>query len=393
MSRSNDPKNFFQTDSALNETARKASKSKNTKGSPIKLPSKLLAVAPDPQHGAQIYVAEAAGCVKRIMLETGETIKTFTGPAAPLTSVAVSPTSDTLFAGCWDKSIWTWSISTGKPVRKLQGHSDFVKALLLITLRGGKELLVSGSADATIVVWDAQSGEQLHKLKGHTRGVLALALDSFEHEPGTSDTAVIFSAGSDREIRRWSISVANATQVTDEPFPIIQHETNVDAIHFDSDGDLWTASADRSAKCLSRSHAWVEDSCFEHPDYVRDVVVDEEGGWLVTACRDEHVRVWDKATGKLHHVFEGHYEEVTGLVFLSGQKVVSVSIDGSVRQWSLKSRELTDAIKLAEEEKQGLVKEEKPEKKEGLMTADEEAELAALMADDDDDDELPPLVE
>ncbi|PVI03938.1 WD40 repeat-like protein [Periconia macrospinosa] len=387
MSRTNDPKNFFQTDSALNETARKAAKSKNTKGGPIKLSSKLLAAAVDPQHGAtQIYVAEAAGCVKRIMLETGETIKTYSGPIAPLTSLAISPTSDTLFAGCWDKTIWTWSISTGKPSRRLQGHSDFVKTLLLITLRDGKEMLVSGSADATIIVWDAASGAQLHKLKGHTRGVLTLALDDLSHDPRTADTAVVFSAGSDREIRRWEIGLAHAAELTDDDpssssSPIIRHETNIDALFFDSDGDLWTASADRTAKALSRARKWDEDSSFEHPDYVRDVVVDDEGGWVVTACRDEHVRVWDRASGKLHHVFEGHYEEVTGLLLLEGQKVVSVSIDGSVRQWSLKPRDLQEAIKIAEEESKGKVAE--TTKKEGLMTEEEEAELAALLEEDE----------
>jgi hypothetical protein len=57
--------------SALNETARKAAKSKNDKGSPSKLPSKILAVVPDPQDVNQIYIAEAAGNVKRINLEVG----------------------------------------------------------------------------------------------------------------------------------------------------------------------------------------------------------------------------------------------------------------------------------------------------------------------------------
>lgn len=58
--------------SALNESARKASKSQNTKGNPVKLPSKILAVAADPQDEGQIYVAEAAGNVKRLNLEVGQ---------------------------------------------------------------------------------------------------------------------------------------------------------------------------------------------------------------------------------------------------------------------------------------------------------------------------------
>ncbi|KAI4635699.1 uncharacterized protein J4E87_000654 [Alternaria ethzedia] len=378
MSRSNDPGHYFQTTSSLEETARKAAKSKNTKGNPLKLPSKILALTADPHDENNIYVAEAAGNVKRINIETNKVAATFTGPVAPLTSVAVSSKSDTLFAGCWDKSIWSWTLSTRKPAKRFQGHSDFVKAVIAFTLHG-KEVMVSASQDASIIVWDVATSSKLHTLKGHTRGILALALDPADYEP-SKDTATVFSAGSDREIRRWTIGLTSASEV--EPSPIIAHETSIDALHFDSDGDLWTASADKTAKCLSRGREWAEDSTFEHPDFVRDVAIDEDGGWLVTVCRDEEVRVWDKSSGKLHHTFSGHFEEVTGLLLL-GQRVISVSIDATVRQWSLKPQELAKAIQEAEDERLGKEEDKEPERKEGMMTAEEEAELAELLGDSD----------
>jgi WD40 repeat protein len=244
----------------------------------------------------------------------------------------------------------------------------------------GKEILVSASQDASIIVWDIATGDKLHTLKGHTRGILALALDTVDYEPN-KDTVTVFSAGSDREIRRWAIGLTFASEV--QPSPVIAHETSIDAIHFDSDGDVWTASADKTAKCLSRIRDWDEDTKFEHPDFVRDVVVDEEAGWAVTACRDEEIRVWEKGSGKLHHTFTGHFEEVTALVLLSGQRLVSVSIDATVRQWSLKPQELAKAIEEAEDERLGKEKEKEPEQKEGMMTAEEEAELAELLDDSD----------
>ncbi|KAH7411729.1 WD domain-containing protein [Phaeosphaeria sp. MPI-PUGE-AT-0046c] len=377
MSRSNDPGHYFQTTSALEETARKATKSNNTKGNPLKLPSKILAAVPDPQDDDQIYVAEAAGNVKRINIEAAEVSATFSGPTAPLTSVTVSPRSDTVYAGCWDKSVWSWARSTRKAGRRYQGHSDFVKAVLVCTL-DSKEILISASADTSIIVWDVATGEKLHILKGHRRGILALAFDPLEYQPGTDFVALI-SAGTDREIRRWKISLSSASEI--QPSPIIAHETSIDAIHFDSDGDLWTASADKTAKCLSRARDWEEDSRFEHTDFVRDIAIDEDGGWAVTACRDEEIRVWDKANGKLHHTFTGHFEEVTALVLLSRQRLVSVSIDATVRQWSLQARDLATAVQEAEDERLGQAKEQEPAKKEGLMTLEEEAELAELLED------------
>ncbi|KAH9874846.1 hypothetical protein J1614_004333 [Plenodomus biglobosus] len=365
--------------SALEEAARKAAKCNNTHGSPIKVQSKILAICADSRDENQIYVAEAAGNVKRINIETKKVTATFTGPVAPLTSIAVSPTSETLFAGCWDKSVWSWSISSRQPAIRYQGHGDFVKAVAASTV-GGKDILASASQDATIIVWDVATGNKLHILKGHTRGILALAVDPADQDPG-KDSVTLFSAGSDREIRRWTIGLTSASEV--QPSPLIAHETSIDAIHFDSDGDLWTASADKTAKCLSRGREWEEDSAFDHPDFTRDVAIDEDGGWVVTACRDENVRVWDRASGKLHHTFTGHFEEVTGLVLTSGQRVVSVSIDGTVRQWSLRTPDLAKAIQEAEEERLGKEKEKEPEKKEGMMTAEEEAELAELLEESD----------
>lgn len=240
--------------------------------------------------------------------------------------------------------------------------------------------MVSASQDASIIVWDVATGDRLHTLKGHTRGILALAVDPADYE-SSRETVTLFSAGSDREIRRWTIGLTAASEA--QTSPLIAHETSIDAIHFDSDGDLWTASADKTAKCLSRGREWDEDSTFEHPDFVRDVAVDEDGGWVITACRDEGVRVWDKGSGKLHHTFSGHFEEVTALLLLPKQRVVSVSIDATVRQWSLKTQELTKAIEEAGAERLGKEEEKEPEKKEGLMTAEEEAELAELLDDSD----------
>lgn len=86
--------------------------------------------------------------------------------------------------------------------------------------------------------------------------------------------------------------------------------------------------------------------------------------------------------GELHHTFSGHYEEVTGLV-LVGQMVVSVSIDATLRQWSLKPEDLQKAKVAQEEAEEGVVKEKQAPGKTPLVTEDEERELAELMDDNE----------
>lgn len=323
--------------------------------------------------------------------KTGESSHIYSGPKTPLTSLAFSnpSSSNSIFAGSWDKSIWSWNRSTRAPQRRFFGHSDFVKALLCIRANAA-DLLISGAADASIILWDIETGEKLHTLKGgHTRGILDLAIDPLTYPSSplaehNGLSMVLFSAGSDREIRRWRINSDLSTSgeiETDKP--VLQHETSVYKLHFDADGDLWTASADGTVKCLSRKGGWQADTTLVHGDYVRALAVDERDGWVVSAGRDEEVKIWDRASGKLHHTFSGHFEEIVGML-LTGQTVVTVSIDATIRRWSLKAEDLGNAVREAEEIKDGVEKEEKVVQMKGMMTDDEERELTDLLASDSD---------
>ncbi|KAJ5902131.1 hypothetical protein N7495_002659 [Penicillium taxi] len=359
---------FFQTSASLEEQERRKAKSQNTNGNPIQLQSKILAVQADPWNEGSVYVALSSAIVKRIVLETSETVALFRGPVAPLTSICLSPDGKLLFAGCWDKTVWSWDVASRQLQRKYEGHSDFVKSVITARV-GGKDLLITGSADAQVLVFDIVTGQRIETFKGHLRGIQDLAIDpeSDESQP------IIFSAGSDREIRQFKIPGGDTGEI------LLPHETSVYKIFFDQDGDMWTASAEKTAKCLVRADGWKPNLTLDHPDFVRDVVVHETGGWVITACRDEEVRVWNRSTGELYHTFSGHFEEVTGLA-LVGSTVVSVAIDGTLRQWSLQPTDLQQAVEWA---KNGPVEEEKPSAEpESMLTEEEERELAELMGED-----------
>ena len=253
--------------------------------------------------------------------------------------------------------------------------------------------MISGGADAKIIVWDIATGNRIHTLRDTAdtmRAVQFLAIDPVDT---TDNEVVIASASSDPQIRRWRISLSSASQIIDkglEESPnnanasnqaIREHETSVYKLYFDDEeGDLWTASADGTAKCLSRARNWATEETIEHGDYVRAVAVTQD--WVITAGRSEDVKVWERTTGKLFHVYEGHFEEITGLAVLDDErKIVSVSIDGTIRTWSLTRNELIKA-RTEEEESKGLLKESSV-RKETLITSEEEAELAELMDDEE----------
>ncbi|MCJ1462344.1 hypothetical protein MMC07_000944 [Pseudocyphellaria aurata] len=434
MSKSTDPDHFFQTDHSVAETRRKALKSSNKHGAPIRLQSKILAVIPDPTRPSDtIYVAESTGTARRIVLDNDENSPPYRGPTAPATCLAISPLNSSassslvLFAGSWDKTIYSWHARTRAPHRIYSnGHTDFVKALVTACLPSSGSasptaVLVSGGADARIIIWAIATGEKLHVLRPHANpggAVLGFALSRPAISDGADDSlkdkdhknaesVTLFTAHTLPSILRFSLAldpVASLAQIAPDK-PIMVHETSVYGLHFDTDGDLWTASADGDVTCLAREKDWqVEMRIQTNGGWVRGVAVDEEGGWVVSVGRDEEVRVWERGprenqTGELHHVYSGHYDEITGVVVLprSGQhpqQAVTVGLDGTVRRWSLHPAELEDARRKKEKEAAegegtdgdgggGGEEEEAVLDKETLVTEEEERELAALMDYDD----------
>jgi hypothetical protein len=56
---------------SIQDSDRKIAKSKNEHGSPIRLQSKILAVAADPFSAQAVFVAESAGTIRKVSLEVG----------------------------------------------------------------------------------------------------------------------------------------------------------------------------------------------------------------------------------------------------------------------------------------------------------------------------------
>lgn len=383
----------FGHSTSLAEGDRKRRKASNTSGDPVKFPSKLLALTVNQYidaSGETALVAQADGGVSVINFSSGEIARIGRNASAPITCVVsyggrISLDNDaitrSIFAGGWDKQITRFTlgqeglVSVGQV--SFKAHMDFVKCLLVAQTPDKQMVLLSGGADGDINIWTFE-GQRLACLRPQSRGVECIALDPFS----SPETPRIFFSTSQREIYTFvlpaSSAVAEGIIISD---PIVQHETSVYKLEFDDDGDLWTASADKTAKRLVRENNFVADTTLSHPDFVRDIVIYSSSSLAITACRDEEVRVWNTGTSQLMHVFSGHFEEVTGLA-LSGSMLLSVSIDATLRKWSLAPQDLKKAM---DEARNPALVEKEPEPKEnfGGLTEEEEAELRALMEEEE----------
>lgn len=386
------PVDLLYSDS-IAEIERKGRKSSNTLGSPVKFPSKILAVEVNPYYdptGDVVFAAEAAGTLTGVRLSTNQLSSSPRGPAAPLTCLTSYGTGNTMrvFAGCWDKSIWTYTFEIGATdagkkvtdVSSFSAHADFVKCLVVAPTADKQLVLISGGADGDVRFWTLD-GQRLGKINPQCRSIEDLAIDPLS----SPDAPVVVFSTSQREIFQMTLPALSeiSSSTVKLSSPIIAHETSVYSVHFDGEGDLWTASADKTAKRLVRENGWQADTVLPHPDFVRDVITHDKHGLVMTACRDEEVRVWNRATGALVHVFTGHFEEVTGLA-LSGDLLLSASIDATLRRWSLAPGDLQQAV---QEAANPALAQDVPEPQDdlGMLTAEEEAELRALMEDEEAD--------
>lgn len=246
------------------------------------------------------------------------------------------------------------------------------------------------------MVWDVATGTRLHTLQDSVTSMMAVQSLAVDPVMTSNDEAIVVSAGSDPHIRRWRIRLDGWEQLVDAApaTPNVKrralsvHETGVYKVVFDLCGDevdLWTASADGTAKCLPREKVFMVDETIQHGDHVRAVAV--TGEWVITAGRDEDLKFWDKSSGALHCTLQGHYDEVTDLVILGSEgghseRVASVSIDGTVRTWPLDKAGLDVIVQeQAKPVANGAEDGQHDKETTGMLTAEEEAELADLMDD------------
>ncbi|KAF9362164.1 hypothetical protein BGX34_006674 [Mortierella sp. NVP85] len=464
---SSEAENFFQSDADLARTAARQGIVNYDKGQAIKVSSKILdmclginkatsassssatTVAAGTEEstppvddankvlvGRTVFLAESGHVARKLNLETGKTMKLFQGHSGPVTRVAVYRThlgQERLITGAWDKTIKVWDTETKECLATLKGHTDFIKALAVRTIvikddaqegshdngqkdkkRIGHELF-SASYDGTILHWDLQTFESFQggaggPWKGHVRGIndLCLALEDGDSQGQEEDglhqggKEYLYSAGSDGTIRKWDITQGQG-RGGHCVHVFKHHATTVYKVHADTI-EIWSASADKTARRLDLETKKV-DTTLDHPDFVKSFAL--AGPYVVTGGREETIRVWSVATGKLIKEIKGHFDEVSSMVVV-GTTLLTASLDGTVRRWSLKEQDLVTPVpkdiaeSLSGASIQSNVASPLPPsgsqsdgtnigakgeevRKESMMTEEEERELAELMGSDDDD--------
>ncbi len=82
-----------------------------------------------------------------------------------------------------------------------------------------------------------------------------------------------------------------------------------------------------------------------HSDDIRSICFSHDCSRLLTGSADKTAVVWNLADGSFRMPLKGHSDDVTQAIFLSDDRVVTASLDTSVRFWSLSPSPVAEEIK------------------------------------------------
>jgi WD40 repeat protein len=243
------------------------------------------------------------------------------------TSHCVSNDGRRLLTSSSDQKLRLWDTDTGKELRVFAGHTNSIQSAALSP--DGKRVL-SGSLDGTVRLWDVDTGKELRQMTGHTDVVWSVAF-------GPEGRALSGGGDADGTMRVWDLNTCKqAAAFSVDGYPI---------------GVAYSAKAKLAATwSWTRIRLWDLETGKEvrklfggHSNYVMSVCFSPRGERLLSASLDGTVRIWDVKSGKGLNQIQAHEEGHVGgggaycAAFSPDGKRIASGGEGGIRVWDAES--------------------------------------------------------
>jgi RNA polymerase sigma factor (sigma-70 family) len=315
--------------------------------------------------------ALAAGgddCVRLWETATGKLLLSLKAPGGRVIPVAFAPDGKTLAGGYLGSTIHLWDLESGVIVREFRGEENV--HVLMFSPDG--RTLVCGGMNGTVRLWNVATGEEGGAL---VRPAPANAHSLVRPVAVFPDNRTIATADLNLRLQLWDAATGKelgpldwlpqklsavaiaptgngggvvATAETDPPtIRLWQTPSGQELRQLRGHGgeiDQFAFSADGRILAAGNADGVIDFWDVTTGANLRQVATDQRGftsmafsphGRMLATWRESSIRLWEVATGAEQHPFAGHRSGVIAVAFGSdNQGLVSVGMDGTVRQWN-----------------------------------------------------------
>ncbi|MEH2117047.1 serine/threonine-protein kinase [Nostoc sp.] len=231
-----------------------------------------------------------------------------------------------LASGSWDNTIKLWDVNTGKEIRTLVGHANWVNS---VTFSPDGKFLASGSADCTIKLWQVHTGIEIQTLIGHSDSVSSVAYSPTMPTTNSKDRLLVASGSNDYTIKLWQVYTARNIST------LLGHSFFVNCIAFSQDGEIIASgSGDNTIKLWHVNTGREIRTLIGHSDSVWSVAFSQNGELLASGSWDNTIKLWHVNSGREISTLTGHSNYVRCVAFSpNGQTLVSGGDDDTIKIW------------------------------------------------------------